>query len=104
MDSIKEQCYPIESYDDLYTKWTTLRQERDQVVPDFINIFHTLRTKLGIKYSEWHLVLYIDTSILKWNFWTSHPWARATDMPSKSSRSSNKRRGNLDLGTPHNKI
>jgi hypothetical protein len=27
-----------------------------------------------------------------------------TDMPSKLSRSSNKRRGNLGLGTPHNKI
>jgi hypothetical protein len=51
-DAIKEQYYPVRSYDDLYTKWTTLRQERDQAVPDFTNIFHTLRTKLGIKYSE----------------------------------------------------
>jgi hypothetical protein len=51
-DAIKEQYYPIRSYDDLYTKWTTLRQERDQAVPDFTNIFHTLRTKLGIKDSE----------------------------------------------------
>jgi hypothetical protein len=49
MDAIKEQCYPVGSYDDLYTKWTTLWQKRDQVVPDFTNIFHTLRTKLGIK-------------------------------------------------------
>jgi hypothetical protein len=48
-------------------------------------------------------VLYIDTSRLKWNFWTSHPWARPTDMSSKSSRSSSKRRGNLGLGIPHNK-
>ena len=37
------------------------------------------------------------------NFWTSHPWAWPTDMPSKSSRSSNKRHDNLGLGTPHNK-
>jgi hypothetical protein len=37
-------------------------------------------------------VLCIDTSRPKWNFWTSHPWARPTDMSSKSSRSSNKRR------------
>jgi hypothetical protein len=51
-DAIKEQYYPVGSYDDLYTKWTTLRQERDQAVPDFTNIFHTLRTKLGIKDSE----------------------------------------------------
>jgi hypothetical protein len=34
-----------------------LRQERDQVAPDFTNIFHTLQTKLGIKYSELYLVL-----------------------------------------------
>jgi hypothetical protein len=51
-DAIKEQYYPVGSYDNLYTKWTTLRQERDQVVSDFTNIFHTLRTKLGIKDSE----------------------------------------------------
>jgi hypothetical protein len=50
------------------------------------------------------MVLCIDTSRLKWNFWTSHPWARPTDMLSKSSRSSNKRHDNLGLGTPHNKI
>jgi hypothetical protein len=48
-------------------------------------------------------VLYIDTSRPKWIFWTSHPSARPTDMLSKLSRSSNKRRGNLGLGTPHNK-
>jgi hypothetical protein len=56
-DVIKEQYYHVKSYDDLYTKWTTLRHERDQAVPEFTNIFHTLRTKLGIKYSERHLVL-----------------------------------------------
>jgi hypothetical protein len=46
----------------------------------------------------------IDTSRLKWSFWTSHPWAQPTNMSSKSSRRSNKRRGNLDLGTPHSRI
>jgi hypothetical protein len=56
-DVIKEKYYPVGSYDDLYTKWTTLRQERDQAMPDFTNIFHTLHTKMGIKYSERHLVL-----------------------------------------------
>jgi hypothetical protein len=50
--SIKEQCYPIGTYEDLYTIWTTLWQERDQTVPKFSNVFHTLRTKMGIKYSE----------------------------------------------------
>jgi hypothetical protein len=56
-DAIKENYYPVKSYDDLYTKWTTLWQERDHAVPDFTNIFHTLRTKLGIKYSERYLEL-----------------------------------------------
>ena len=35
----------------------TLRQERDQTVPEFTNIFHTLHSKLGIRESEQHLVL-----------------------------------------------
>jgi hypothetical protein len=38
-------------------RWTTLRQERDQVVPEFTNTFHTLHPKLSIKDSERHLVL-----------------------------------------------
>jgi hypothetical protein len=55
-DAIKEKYYHVGSYEDQYTRWTTLRQERDQTVSDFTNVFHTLRTKLGIKYSERHLV------------------------------------------------
>jgi hypothetical protein len=47
----------------LYTKWTTLQQERDQAAPDFTNIFHTLRTKMGIKYLERHLVLKYHSSL-----------------------------------------
>jgi hypothetical protein len=50
MDVIKEQYYPVGSYDDLYMKWTTLQQERDQAMPKFTNIFHTLNTKMSIKY------------------------------------------------------
>jgi hypothetical protein len=46
-DAIKEQYYPIGSYEDQYTIWTTLHQERDQKVPYFTNIFHTMHTKLG---------------------------------------------------------
>ena len=56
-DAIKEQYYDVKSYDDKYIKWTTLYQGQDQDVPEFTNIFHTLRTKLGIKGSELHLVL-----------------------------------------------
>jgi hypothetical protein len=33
MDVIKEQYYHVGSYDDQYTRWTMLRQERDQTVP-----------------------------------------------------------------------
>jgi hypothetical protein len=38
-------------------RWTTLRQERGQEVPEFTNTFHTLHTKIGIKDYEQHLVL-----------------------------------------------
>jgi hypothetical protein len=51
-DVIKEQYYLVGSYDDLYTRWTTLRQEMDQTVLEFTNVFHTLRTKMGIKEYE----------------------------------------------------
>jgi hypothetical protein len=107
-DAIKEQYYLVGSYDDLYTKWTTLRQERDQVVPNFTNIFHTLRTKLGIKDSERHLVLKYHGALHRYiqaemEFLDISSLARSIDMPSKSSRSSNKRRDNLGQGTPHNK-
>jgi hypothetical protein len=51
-DAIKEQYYLIGIYDDLYTRWTTLRHERDQTMLEFTNIFHTLCTNLGIKYFE----------------------------------------------------
>jgi len=34
-----------------------LCQERDQTIPDFTDIFHTLCTKLGIKYFERHSML-----------------------------------------------
>ena len=56
-DAIKEQYYVVRSYEDIYIKWTTLRQGRDQYVPEFTNVFYTLRTNLGIKDSEKHLVL-----------------------------------------------
>jgi hypothetical protein len=42
---------------DQYMRWTTLHQKRNQIVSEFTNTFHTLRTKLGIKDSEWNLVL-----------------------------------------------
>jgi hypothetical protein len=57
VDAIKEQYYPVGNYEDQYMRWTILRQERGQVVPEFTNTFHTFHTKLGIKDSERHLVL-----------------------------------------------
>jgi hypothetical protein len=57
VDAVKEQYYPVGNYDDQYMRWTTLWQERGQTVSEFTNTFHTLRTKLGIKDSERHLVL-----------------------------------------------
>jgi hypothetical protein len=38
-------------------RWTTLWQERGQVIQEFTYTFHALHTKLGIKDSEQHLVL-----------------------------------------------
>jgi hypothetical protein len=54
---VKEQYYPVGNYDNQYTRWTTLRQERDQTMSEFTNTFHTLHTKIGIKDFEQHLVL-----------------------------------------------
>jgi hypothetical protein len=55
--AVKEQYYPVGNYEDQYMRWTTLRQERGQVVPEFTNTFHALSIKLGIKDSKRHLVL-----------------------------------------------
>ena len=83
-DAIKGQYYLVGSYEDKYIQWTTLRQQRDQDVHEMMNLFHTLHTKLGIKYSEKNLVLkyhsflhryiqeemeFIDTSSLGTTYW-----------------------------------
>jgi hypothetical protein len=57
VDAVKEQYYLVGNYDDQYMRWTTLHQHRGQAVSEFTNTFHTLCTKLGIKDSEWYLVL-----------------------------------------------
>ena len=56
-DVVKEQYYHVGNYDEQYTKWTILQQERDQMVSEYANKFHTLCTKLSIKDSERHLIL-----------------------------------------------
>jgi hypothetical protein len=57
VDVVKEQYYLVDKYEDQYMRWTTLWQEKNQIVSEFTNTFHTLRTKLGIKDFEGHLVL-----------------------------------------------
>jgi hypothetical protein len=57
VDVVKEQYYPVDNYEEHYMRWTTLLQEKKQTMPEFTNTFHTLRTKLGIKYSEGHLIM-----------------------------------------------
>jgi hypothetical protein len=52
LDAVKEQYYHVDNYEDQYVRWTTLWQEKSQTVSEFTNTFHTLHTKLGIKYSE----------------------------------------------------
>jgi hypothetical protein len=57
VDTPKGQYYPIGNYECQYMRWTTLWQERDQVVLEFTNIFHTSCTNMGIRDSKRHLVL-----------------------------------------------
>ncbi len=66
MDAVKEQYYPVDNYEDQYMRWTTLWQEKSQTVSKFTNNFHTLHTKLGIKYSKRHLVLKYQGGKLKY--------------------------------------
>jgi hypothetical protein len=49
VDALMEQYYPIRNYENQYMKWTTLPQERGQIVLEFTYTFHTLHTKMGIK-------------------------------------------------------
>ena len=57
VNALKGQYYPVGNHEDQYRRWTTLWQGRDQEVSEFTNIFHTLRTKLGIGDFERHLAL-----------------------------------------------
>jgi hypothetical protein len=57
VDALKVEFYHVGNYDNQYTRWTTLHQERDQMVTEYTNILHTLPSKLGIKNYERHLVL-----------------------------------------------
>jgi hypothetical protein len=80
-----------------------LRQGRDQDVSEFTNVFHTLRTKLGIKDSEKHLVLKYHDCLHKYiqdemEFLDiSSLGCTHIDMLSRLSRNLNRRSETLDL-------
>jgi hypothetical protein len=57
VDALKEEFYPVRNYDDQYMKWMTLHQKSDQTMLEYTNIFHTLRSNMGIKESKRHLFL-----------------------------------------------
>jgi hypothetical protein len=57
VDVVKEQYYHVDKYEDQYMRWTKLWKEKRKIVSEFTNNFHTLRTKMGIKDFERHLVL-----------------------------------------------
>jgi hypothetical protein len=46
------------------------------------------------------VALCIDTSRLKWKFWTSHPWAWPTDIPSKSRQKLKQKTWQFGPGNP----
>jgi hypothetical protein len=52
VDAVKEQYYPVGNCEFQYMISTTIWKERGQEVLEFTNTFHTLRTKLGIKFFE----------------------------------------------------
>jgi hypothetical protein len=55
--SLKEDFYHVRNYDDQYMTWKTQHQKRDETVPEYTNIFHTLCSNMGVKDSDKHLVL-----------------------------------------------
>jgi hypothetical protein len=77
-------------------------------VLEFTNIFHTLHTKLGIKYYEGDMVLKYCGGLHRYiqfemEFLDISSLGVAYRYAVKSSRRLNKRHDNFGLGTPHNK-
>ena len=97
IDVIKEQYYPVGNYDDQYTKWTILRQERDQT--NFILCGQSWVSKTPSGTSSWNIaVVYIGTSELRWTSSTSLHLDPPIGMLSKSRRNFDKRTSEtLDL-------
>ena len=95
LDSLKGKYYLVGIYEDQYMRWTTSWQERDQVVLEFTNNFHTLHIKMGIRDCKKNLVLkyygFLHKLIqTKWSFWTCHHWESLIDMLSKLNKNLSK--------------
>ena len=54
-DDSKEHYYLFWKYEYRYIHWTTLQNQMDQDVHEWMNTFHTLHTNMGIKDSERHM-------------------------------------------------
>ena len=49
MEALNKKYYRVGSYENQYTKWTTLQQLRDQMVLEYTNNFHTLHKNFSIR-------------------------------------------------------
>jgi hypothetical protein len=90
------------SYEEKYIQWTMMWQQRDKDVHELTNLFHTLCTKLGIKYSEKHLVLKYRNCLHRYiqeemEFLNISSLGTTYGMLPRLRRNSNRRRETLDL-------
>ena len=49
MEALNKKYYRVGSYENQYTKWTTLQQQREQMVLEYTNNFHTLHKNFSIR-------------------------------------------------------
>ena len=49
MEALNKKYYRVGSYENQYTKWTTLQQQREQMVLEYTNNFHTLDKNISIR-------------------------------------------------------
>lgn len=52
VDTLKEEVYLVQNYNDQYMRWIDLQQEKYQVVLEYTNAFHTLCLNMGILQSK----------------------------------------------------
>lgn len=81
MEHIKEEYFPIDTYEQKYMKWQLLRQKKDQTVQEYTNMFHALAAKLGIKDCEKHRVLKYQSGLHRY-FQTEMEFLNIETLPS----------------------